>query len=973
MTNRWLVVSFAGVLAAFSAIAAFSAPSNAQAVVPSGLAALHQSANPFPPTHSLALGPLSSSTDLHVDVTLKLPDPSAVTSFIASLSDRHSANFHHFLRSGQFGQLFGPPLSEVAAVDAVLRSDGLHPGQVPSNRLSIPLTAPASVLDRAFHVSLMDYRLPNGRTAFTTLSPPSISASVAADIQGVIGLSDLIVAENSAIRSSVVRGGNPSGKLAAKQATAAPTPCAAATAAADSYGSYTADQLASYYGFDPLYSLGDFGQGVNVALVEFEPDLPSDIAAYQACYGTNATVNYIPVDGGVGSGTGTGEAALDIEDVIGLAPLSTIDVYSAAQGDVYDDYSAIVNADTDQVVSISWGSCELDDGIAAVQSENAVFDQAATQGQTVFAAAGDNGSTDCYGDKGTTNGSTPSVLDPAGQPYVIGVGGTSLVANSETVWNDSTDSGGAGGGGVSAAWCMPSYQDKSKIPGLISSYSESDPTDCGSTDSYMREVPDVSADADASTGYTVYYTGTKQLVTGWGPTGGTSAAAPLWAAAAALIDSSPFCADYGSGDAGVQPAGLYTIATWASTYYGLAFNDITTGNNDYTPSGYSGGLYPATVGYDMASGLGSPILAQTGNFYPGLAAQMCFEYGTDLDTTNITGISPNEGLSNESTSVTITGSGFLPIAGADELEVGTKWITVSCTTTTACTGTLPATEPGTDNLQMAVEDMTVSPVTVADEFTFGAPPPPTVTGITPTAGPAKGGTEVTIRGSNFVGTVSVSFGGTLATSVRALSSSEITATAPPRSGTIYVTVSTAGGSSERSAAARFAFVAAPTVTKVTPAVGPATGGTKVTIRGSNFVGAISVRFGGTLATGAHVLSSSEITATAPPRTGTIYVTVSAFGGSSKRTARYRYVAAPTVSKVTPAVGPAKGGTKVTIRGSNFVGTVLVRFGGTLAMGVRVLSSSEITATVPPGSGAVYVTVSAVGGNSRRTDADKFRY
>jgi len=150
-----------------------------------------------------------------------------------------------------------------------------------------------------------------------------------------------------------------------------------------------------------------------------------------------------------------------------------------------------------------------------------------------------------------------------------------------------------------------------------------------------------------------------------------------------------------------------------------------TGNNDYTPSGYSGGLYLATVGYDMSSGLGSPILAYADNFHAGLAAQMCFEYGTKLDTTSITGVLPNEGPSTGSTSVTITGSGFLPIAGADELEVGTKWITVSCTTTTSCTGTLPATEPGTDNLVMAVEYMTVSRVTASDRFTFGAVSPPT--------------------------------------------------------------------------------------------------------------------------------------------------------------------------------------------------------------------------------------------------------
>jgi len=162
-------------------------PSRATALVPSALTVLRASTSPPAPAHSVALGPLSPSVELHIDVTLRLPDPSAVTAFITSVSDRRSADFHHFLRPGQFGQLFGPPPSEVTAVDAVLRSDGLHPGQLTSNRLSIPVTAPASALDRAFHVSLASYRLSSGRAAFTTPSPPSISAAVAPDIQGVIG------------------------------------------------------------------------------------------------------------------------------------------------------------------------------------------------------------------------------------------------------------------------------------------------------------------------------------------------------------------------------------------------------------------------------------------------------------------------------------------------------------------------------------------------------------------------------------------------------------------------------------------------------------------------------------------------------------------------------------------------------------------------------------------------------------------
>ena len=106
--------------------------------------------------------------------------------------------------------------------------------------------------------------------------------------------------------------------------------------------------------------------------------------------------------------------------------------------------------------------------------------------------------------------------------------------------------------------------------------------------------------------------------------------------------------------------------------------------------------------------------------------------------------------------MTIGGSGFLPRPGADRLEVGRKVITVSCETTTRCTGMLPATKPGTDNLVMTVADLTVSPLIACDRFTFEAAP--TVAELTPDTGPAQGNVRVTIRGSHFIGKVSVHFG-----------------------------------------------------------------------------------------------------------------------------------------------------------------------------------------------------------------------
>jgi subtilase family serine protease len=837
MTKRWNVAALAGALAVSSTVF-LAAPSRAQATVPAGLAVLRASAAPAVPPRSVALGPPSPSTKLHLDVTLKLPDPAAVTAFISSLSDRRSPNFRRFLAPGQFGQRFGPPLSEVAAVEAVLRSDGLDPGPVTSNHLMIPVTAPAGLVDRAFHVELLGYRLASGRKVFTTSSPPSIAAGVSADVQGIVGLNNLVQAHSMLAHSSAapVAPGHVAESRQAK--TAGPKPCSDAIKAAESTsGSRTADVLASYYGMTPLYDLGDFGQGVHIAVAEFEPNLPSDIAGYQSCYGTNAPVNYIEIDGGPGTGPGGGEAVLDIEDVLGFAPEATVDVYQGANNpsgtNLLDVYSAIVTRESDQIISTGWGMCEPDTvaqsgGGVLLSAEQALFAQAAAQGQTVFAASGDTGSADCYLDPGTTNGAAATVDDPASQPYVIGVGGTSIGANSETSWNDAS---GAGGGGVSSQWCMPSYQaqsstpGKSTIPGLVNADSVPAPAALQGPGcppgSYMREVPDVSADADPATGYVIYRTpNTPGAQAVWTPgEGGTSASAPLWAAIAALVDASPFCTGYNSVDVapkgtlpedatGLLDENLYYLAN--TPYYTLALYDVTKGSNYFAPAGdtvNTGRLYPATTGYDMASGLGTPTVGYPGNFLPGLAALTCAVTGTKLTKTKIAHVVPDLGPSTRSTKVTIFGSGFLPIVGSDMVKVGTKWVTVSCLTNTRCTGTLPATKAGTESLRMVVEDITASPSTPSDQFTFAGVP--NITRLRPLAGPEKSGTKVTIRGTGYLGKVKVFFGTRRATHVHVISPSKITVWAPSGTGSVSVYVSTIGGKSKKTPVGKFRYTPPP--------------------------------------------------------------------------------------------------------------------------------------------------------------------
>jgi hypothetical protein len=783
-----------------SAIAAGSGP----------LLILPADAPPPLPRGAVNLGAMSARSVLQLDVALRVQDPAALASFVAAVSDRRSPLFHHFLRRGQFVARFGPTPAQVTAVEAALRSVGLAPGRVSPDRLAIAVTAPAGAVERAFGTTLLRYRLADGRVAFANTSAPRLPAAAAPYVQGVLGLTDLYLPHSQLARA--VRPVARAGRLPSRMrltGTAGPRPCAAASSAAQENGSYTANQLAAYYAMPPLYQLGDFGKGVRVALAEFEPDSPADISAYAACYGLHTPVSYTLVDGGAGAGTGSGEAALDIEDVMGLAPDVAIDVYQAPNGgstDTYDLYSAIVNADADQVVSTSWGLCELDSDPALVSSEDDLFAQAASQGQTVFAAAGDSGSTDCYGD-GSSNGAKLSAEDPASQPYVIGVGGTSISATSETVWNDSSVTGGAGGGGLSAAWCMPSYQDQGAIPGLISSHSQT-AASCGTAVPYVRQVPDVSADADPYTGYVIHLGGTWQG--GWG---GTSAATPLWATVAALTDASPFCSDYGSGDAGVLPEGLYQMAATDQSYIytppAEGLSDVTSGGNDYTPSGYTGGLYPATRGYDLASGLGTPLLAGfngsggTSMFYPGLAALMCWQYGTKLATTSVTRISPDQGPSAKSTTITITGSGFLPVAGADMAYIGSRQFPATCTSTTRCTVKLPPMRPGTVSIQISAEDFTLSSADTASHYRYVAAP--TIKSLSPASGKRRGGNTITIRGTNFIGVTAVHFGAKRAAKIRIVSASEILATVPPGAGTVSVTVTAVGGTSPASRTSHYRY------------------------------------------------------------------------------------------------------------------------------------------------------------------------
>ena len=221
--------------------------------------------------------------------------------------------------------------------------------------------------------------------------------------------------------------------------------------------------------------------------------------------------------------------------------------------------------------------------------------------------------------------------------------------------------------------------------------------------------------------------------------------------------------------------------------------------------------------------------------------------------------------------------------------------------------------------------------------------------------------------------MAVQFGGTPADSYTVNTDTSITATSPG-TGTVDVTVTTLGGTSATSSADLFTWVATPTVTSVSPNIGPVAGGTSVTITGTGFTGGTAVQFGGTAASSFSVDSSSQITAISPAGTGTVDIRVTTPGGTSTLLAadQFTYVAAPTVTSVSPNIGPVAGGTSVTITGTGFTGATAVHFGGTVGS-YTVNTDISMTATSPAGTGTVDVTVTAPGGTSATSPADQFTY
>lgn len=345
--------------------------------------------------------------------------------------------------------------------------------------------------------------------------------------------------------------------------------------AAQVSSSFLPSNVARLYAFPTAVT----GKGQCIALIELGGGFNNSdtTAAFKAMGLSPPTVVAVSVDGGKNTPSpddgADGEVALDIQVAGGAAPAARIAVYFAPNTDAgfVDAITSAVHdtTNTPSVISISWGSAEVNWTAQATQSMNSALQDAANVNVSVFVASGDNLSTD-----GVDDGKA-HVDYPASSPWAIGCGGTAITVtgstiSSEAVWNDG-DSGS--GGGISDLFPVPAFQQKASLPPSVND---------GQT---RRGVPDVAGDAAPATGYQIVVSGQTQVV------GGTSAVAPLWAGLTALIN-----------EGANQPVGFFLPFLYANP---TLLRQITSGNNIPSGSGSAIG-YSAGPGWNACTGLGVP-------------------------------------------------------------------------------------------------------------------------------------------------------------------------------------------------------------------------------------------------------------------------------------------------------------------------------------------------------------------------------
>lgn len=509
-------------------------------------------------------------TVLQVAFSLKNIDSKGVDAFVSELYNPHSPYFHQWISTEQFGERFGASPIDVAMSEAFLRSQGFTNIHSSDTHLFVFGETTVANAEKAFHTNIGEFlRLPGLQregdppTFYAPTQPVLLPASLAATVSAVHGLDNFVLVHpgrHPNIGSGII---------------------------GSAYG--PGDLAHAYDGYSIQHLYTDAGAGIKVAIFSPTKNYTGDTAVFCNYFGLGTpSVTYKVIDTGPTDYNGATEASLDIQTILGQAPKSSVLVFqppNTGAGEL--DALSAVGASGAAVFSSSWGQEEHylvaagSAGLAFANSVNSAYQALAAAGISCFVATGDSGA---Y--SRNLAGVITTQMESSTQ-YATGVGGSALFVDDSSNWlaeiawsyNAMTNQGGTGG--LSQIFSRPTWQNVA-----VNSYSNG-----------KRQVPDVAANASPTTPYGIVYNGA------WNAVDGTSAAAPLWAGTAVLMDYA-FKAKAGTA---YKPMGfinpaIYSLANYydsANAYGNLfyMFHDITRGSN---------GVQPASVKWDFCTGWGTP-------------------------------------------------------------------------------------------------------------------------------------------------------------------------------------------------------------------------------------------------------------------------------------------------------------------------------------------------------------------------------
>ncbi|HTI13786.1 MAG TPA: S53 family peptidase [Dictyobacter sp.] len=526
------------------------------------------------------IGQLADNTQLHIRITLNI-NPAFYAQTQQVTQSGNSSNLQ------QLAQKYGLSNADYQKVQNFFHGQGVSLS-LSKLRTNLSVNASAGTIAQIMKTQFLVHEY-QGHQFFApdVKQPPKVPQFLANSINAITGLDNYSV--------------SPSHQFTFIPESAKTTQKTNAVNCSPEYQTLLPKEVAHAYGFDQLWQNGLNGKNMTINLVEIDGFYRSDIQNYLQCLqGYTGKVQYIDVDGKPQDQLG--ESTLDIQMIAGLARAATIRVYqtdgNGENNDIWinvnDELQQIVDDNIDHpgigsTVSISLGSAESEMSDQDMRAIDSSLQQLTRiEHMTIFAASGDCGafSSGVFGNLG--------VSFPASDPWVVSVGGTFLQIDqneervNEVAWSDDTSHKSCKnqwgtGGGNSSVFPISNWQ---KAPGVSTQFSQG-----------MRQVPDVAA---VAYGLAVYFKGQ------WGAVGGTSAAAPIWAAGLALVNEGLI--QQNMMYTNTSPELFYTVAN--NPDGGIPYNDIVSGNNLY---------YKAAQGWDYTTGLGTPNLV---DFYQAVKEDM---------------------------------------------------------------------------------------------------------------------------------------------------------------------------------------------------------------------------------------------------------------------------------------------------------------------------------------------------------------